>query len=141
MPRRPTVYESGVDAWIAVMLMVTPAIAAVLGAYMLWIGKNGDALILLGTGVTVTVITVALTLPCRYTILDDALSIRCGLVCYQVPLDQIERIERSSTLLSGPALSMRRVLVITRKKRHILSPRERDEFMDDLDNAVKRAKE
>ncbi len=141
MPRRPTVYESGVDAWIAVMLMVTPAIAAVLGAYMLWIGKNGDALILLGTGVTVTVITVALTLPCRCTILDDALSIRCGLVCYQVPLDQIERIERSSTLLSGPALSMRRVLVITRKKRHILSPRERDEFMDDLDNAVKRAKE
>ncbi len=78
------------------------------------------------------IITVALTLPCRYTILDDALSVRCGLVVYQIPFDSIRSVEKSASLRSGPALSLRRVVVETDKKSHILSPKSRDEFLEKL---------
>ncbi len=133
---RPTVYESGVDLWIAIMLIVSPVVAAGLGIYLLIDGKHDDAMILFITAAVTLVATAAFTVPCRYTILNDALSVRCGIIFYQVPLEEIEKIEPSSTLRSGPALSMRRVLVTTSKRKHVLSPRKRDQFIQDLGDAV-----
>lgn len=131
-PTRPTVYVSGVDLWIAIMLILTPVFAAGLGLFLLLDGRNGDAIILFITAGATALVTAAFTLPCRYTILDDALSVRCGIIFYQIPLDQIESIEPSRTIRSGPALSMRRVLIRTHKRKYILSPRARDEFIADL---------
>jgi membrane protein YdbS with pleckstrin-like domain len=135
-PTRPTIYESGVDLWIAIMLIITPVSAAGLGLFLMFDGRHGDAMILFLTAAATLVVTAAFTIPCRYTILHDALSVRCGIICYQIPIDQVERIEPSKTILSGPALSMRRVLVTTSKRQYILSPRQRDEFIADLSAAV-----
>ena len=82
------------------------------------------------------VVTAAFTVPCRYTMLDDALSVRCGIIFYQISFDQIESVEPSRTLRSGPALSMRRVLVTTKKRKYVLSPRERDEFIANLKASI-----
>ena len=136
-PRRPTVYESGVDLWIVIMLMITPIFAAGLGLYLLLDGKQGDAMILFITAVATLLVTAMFTCPCRYTMLDDSLAVRCGIIGYKIPYDQIESVRPSRTILSGPALSMRRVLVVTtRKRKHILSPRERDEFIQDLQEVI-----
>ncbi len=126
------IYNSAIDAWIAVMLMMTPALAAVIGGYLLWFGRAGDAAIMFASGAFALLVTMAFAIPCRYTILDDALSIRCGLIFYQVPLNEIVSVESTSTLRSGPALSMRRVAVKTSKRTIILSPKDRDRFIADL---------
>ena len=114
------------------MLVMTPAIAAAIGIYLLVQGRAPDAMILFLTGAVSAIITIAFTLPCRYTLLKDTLSIRCGLICYQVPLSDIQSVEPSRTIVSGPALSMNRVLVKTEKRQYILSPRERGQFIEDL---------
>ncbi len=118
------------------MLLFTPVLAAGLGVYMLFDGKHGDAMIFFITAIATLLVTSAFIAPCRYTILDDALSIRCGIICYQVPLEEIDTIEASGTWRSGPALSMRRVLITTSKRYVVISPRERDEFMADLNEAI-----
>ncbi len=136
-PSRPTVYESAIDTWIALMLVFAPVMAALLGGYLWWQGRPSDASAMFLTGAVTLVVTIAFTLPCRYTLLRDALSIRCGIICYQIPYDEIIRVEPSASLRSGPALSMRRVLVETNRRRHILSPKQRQEFIDDLTLATK----
>jgi membrane protein YdbS with pleckstrin-like domain len=137
---RPTVYESAVDSWIVAMLLFTPVLAAGLGVYMLLDGQHGDAMIFFIAAIATLLVTSAFIAPCRYTILDDALSVRCGIIYYQVPLGEIENVEPSGTWRSGPALSMRRVLITTRKRYVVISPRERDEFIADLCDAIARCK-
>jgi hypothetical protein len=140
-PRGVEVFDSAVDSWIAAMLVFPPFAAAALGIHLLAGGRGGDASVMLLTAAITLAVTAALTVPCRYTLLSDALSVRCGLVCYQIPLDQIERIERSASWRSGPALSLRRVLVATSRRRYLLSPRERDRFIAELTAAVQRARD
>lgn len=138
--RRPTVYESGVDAWIIAMLLLSPLLLLVLGLWMLFTGNRGDALIFFVSAIATLLFTAIFIAPCRYTILRDAISFRCGIVCYQVPLSQIDSIEPSSTWRSGPALSMKRVVITTQKRQIVVSPRDRETFIDDLRGAVERSK-
>ena len=121
--RRPTVYESAIDTWIAVMLFLAPIVAVPIGAYLIWIGRPGDGSVMFLVAAGTLLATGGLTLPCRYTLMNDTLSIRCGLICYQIPYDEIIRIEKTASLRSGPALSMRRVLVETKRKNTSFHPR------------------
>lgn len=133
---RPTVYESAIDRWVACLLMLSPIASIVVGIWMWTQGQSDNAFIMFIAGAVTTLVTVACCLPCRYTILDDALSIRCGVMLSQVPLNSIKKVEPSATLRNGPALSLRRVVVGTDKKDHVLSPKQRDEFINDLSAAI-----
>lgn len=118
------------------MLLMTPLLAAGLGVAMLLDGRQGDALIFFISAIATLLVTAMFIVPCRYTILNDALSVRCGVIGYQVPLNEIESVEASGTWRSGPALSMRRVLIKTSRRFVVISPRERDEFIADLNDAI-----
>ena len=138
-PSGPTVYRSAVDLWLALLLLMTPATAVGFSVMLIRQGRAGDALTLLLLGSGLLMVTLLLTFPCRYTILADSLSIRCGVICYQIPLSEIQRVEKSASLRSGPALSLRRVLVVTEKRGYLLSPKDRDAFIADLNQAIKKA--
>ena len=129
---RPVVYPSAVDLWIAVLLIMSPIFAAGLGFYAWTEGETNGALILLITAAATLLLTLALTLPCRYTIEEDDLHVRCGIISYRIPLKTIERVEASRTWASGPALSMKRVMVFTKFKNYVLSPRDQEGFIADL---------
>ena len=133
---RVSVYPSAVDLWIGVMLAMTPCAAVAMGVYLVWIGQPADASVMFMTASLTLLATMAFTVPCRYTLLDDAASVRCGLICYQIPYDTIKTVEPSATLRSGPALSLRRVLVKTDKRSHILSPKNRDQFIEELTKRI-----
>ena len=137
---RPTKYESAVDGWIVFMVLLTPLVSAVIAGYLIMTDRPGDATWLLIVGVAALAVTAAFAVPCRYTILDDALSIRCGILFYQIPLAEINDVDKSSSWMSGPALSLKRVAVITDRKRYLISPKDRDDFIRDLRKAVKQAK-
>ena len=132
-----TTYPSGVDLWIAVMLTLAPTTSLVIGSYLLQQGQGGGALTLFLCAAATAGLTAAATIPCRYTLHDDGLTIRCGLLCYQIPLAEITSVTKSATILSGPALSMKRVLIQTSKRRYILSPKQRDSFIQNLEQKLR----
>ena len=134
--RRPRVYDSAVDLWVGVLLFLAPLLAAAVGIVLLIQGRPSDAAALFLTGAVILIATGALTMPCRYTLLDDALSIRCGILFYQIPLREILRVERSASLRSGPALSLRRVQLVTGRRSYLISPKDRDDFIRELDAAI-----
>ncbi len=134
---RADVYDSAVDWWILALLLLTPVASAIIGIYLIALGRPGDSTWLFLIGGLTAIVTAAFAVPCRYTILDDALSVRCGLLFYQIPLDKITDVSLSSSWLSGPALSMKRVKVQTNRRSHILSPRFREDFVRELRKAVK----
>lgn len=135
LPKHPAVYPSAVDLWITVVLIISPVFAAGLGAYLWMDGNTQGATILLITAAATLLMTMAFVLPCRYTIEAEDLHVRCGILSYRIPLKTIQRVETTRTWSSGPALSLKRVFVVTPLKKHILSPRERDEFIAHLTDA------
>jgi len=62
-PVRPTVYPSGIDLWIWVMLMLSPVTSIVLGLYVLQEGHAGGAIVLLLSAAAVGSLTAAVTVP------------------------------------------------------------------------------
>ncbi len=135
-PTRPTVYTSAVELWLPVLMLMAPATAVFFGVVLIRQGRGGDAITLFLMGAGLLLLTGMFTVPCRYTILDDSLSIRCGVLFYQLPFSEIQRVERSASLRSGPALSVRRVLVETNKRKYLVSPKDRDAFIADLQAAI-----
>ena len=140
-PDRPTVYPSAVDLWLVVLLLLAPVVAGGIGLYLWLDGNDQDAMILLITAILALVTTLMFVYPCRYTIEEDDLHIRCGIISYRVPLKTIERVEKSRSLVSGPALSLKRVIAVTKLKNYIMSPLDRDGFIADITaaSASKRA--
>ncbi|MEM6364449.1 MAG: PH domain-containing protein [Planctomycetota bacterium] len=132
---RPTdskTYHSAVDWWLACLLIFPVVLAAGVGVSLMLMNRPSDASIMFLAAAGVCVVTMACCLPCRYTLLADQISIRCGLLYWQVPYADITSLQRSSTLASGPALSLRRVVIETAERRFIISPRHREQFMIDV---------
>lgn len=134
---RITVYESAIDRWVIALLLLSPLTSAALGIYCFIDGKADGAAILWMAAAVTLLISVALTLPCRYTLTEDAISIRCGLfIFYRVLYSDIESVDQSSTWRSGPALSLDRVEIKTEKKCVIVSPNNCDAFIEDLNERI-----
>ena len=112
--------------------MLGPVLAIAATGWAITRGLNDDALIMAGVAVLVTVVTLLCVYPCRYTIHADHLAIRCGVVFYRVGWDDVVDVRPSRSWLSGPALSLRRVIVATRQKHHIVSPVDREQFIEDV---------
>jgi membrane protein YdbS with pleckstrin-like domain len=131
--RKTTVYESAIDRWVIALLLLSPLTGAALGIYCFANQRADDAAIFFAAAAITLLVSIALTLPCRYTLTSDAVSIRCGLlVFYRVMYRDIKSVELTSTLRSGPALSLKRLEIKTDKKCMIVSPKDRDQFLSDL---------
>ena len=72
----------------------------------------------------------------RYTIKDGLLIIQAGPFVWRVKISDIERIERSDSSFSAPALSLNRTKVVysknNRMKSIVISPKKKDAFLKDL---------
>lgn len=134
--RRPITYNSAIDRWLIAVVAAGPLLAAASGIYMFLAGKPGEASLMFLIGGMALALTLLFMFPCRYTLLEDTLSIRCGLVFYQLSLADIVSVTRSATLLSGAALSLQRVEIKTTQRRYIISPGDRDQFIADLERAI-----
>ena len=76
-----------------------------------------------------------------YRFTDADLLVRSGPFRWRVPLREITSVRPSRDLLSSPALSLDRLRIDYAKRSFILiSPRERDEFLRDLESRIASAK-
>ncbi len=115
---------------------MTPAVAVYVAVMLLKNDQPGDAITMLMLGLGFLMLTGMFTFPCRYTILPDTLSIRCGIVCYQVPFAEIESVDPTASLRSGPALSTRRLAVVTSKRSYLISPKDRGQFLAVIQESI-----
>lgn len=130
--RSPIVFESAVDRWLIFLMAMAPATSFFSGIYAWWLGQPDGAAILFGCGAAATLVMAAVAFPCRYTVLEDSLSIRFGIMVRQIPLSEIVSAQSTASLRSGPALSLRRIAIQTRKNTTIISPKDREGFLSEL---------
>ena len=125
------VYPSAVDWWIGALLVVAPLLSVVLGASLLFVNP-GAGLYCLLSGLAFGLTIYALCHRCDYTLTDDTLHIRSGWIEDSVDLRRILKAEKSSSLWSAPALSLRRVKLTLHGGTCVISPKDRDGFLADL---------
>jgi hypothetical protein len=135
---RIRVYPSAIDRWLMLLLYLGPAIQLVLAWYAWQAGRADVAGICLISFVGLILLNVLLTWPCRYTLTEDSLNIRCGLLFQTIPLHRIRGAELSSSWRSAMALSTRRVRIELDRGYRLVSPVDREAFIKDLMAAVQR---
>jgi len=124
-------YRSAIDLWLASILVGVPLAMVTFGAYSLTRSVMAGVLMIAFGAVTGALIA-AFTIPCLYTLTDENLKIQCGVLEDDVPLARIRKVEKSSSALSAPALSLRRVRLSLDDGQRLISPKDRDGFIADL---------
>lgn len=125
------VYYSKVDWWIAALIAGSILFCIGLGIYLVQVDRVASY-ILLGITLLMIIITLILVVPCRYVMEDDHLLVQSGVLKYNIPYADIRKIAKSSNPLSSPALSLRRVKITRRKGFILVSPPNRDQFIEEL---------
>ena len=130
-------FASKVDAWLVVLMLgggvlALLAVAPTIGGSF---ARSAGAAQLLGVA---AVLLLSLLLPAwlllgtRYSLTDDALKVRAGPFRWTVPLAEIFSVRPSRSILSAPALSLDRIQIDYGARRILISPRERQRFVDEL---------
>ncbi|MSU52968.1 MAG: hypothetical protein CK538_05240 [Opitutia bacterium] len=114
----------------------TPVAVVVFGGFSL--SKSmGLGIYVMLTGGVIFGLVAAFSLPCFYVVSDAGVRIKCGVFDEDLPLAKIRKIELSWSPLSAPALSLRRAKITLEDGTRLVSPREREAFIADLEARLK----
>lgn len=118
-------FRARFDTWLVI------AVAAVLGLVLhgASTGAPEERLFSLGLAVCMVALTFLVGVPCRYTLANDHLLIRSGLVRQRIRYSAITDVAASRSLWAAPAPSLRRVKVSYRGGFQLVAPQERDRFI------------
>jgi len=97
--------------------------------------KEGAAIAIV-SGLFAGGLIAALAIPCRYILDDDGLLIQAGVLKEKIKYSEIRDATLSSNLLSAPALSLRRVKVTLNHGFRLVSPLDREKFIEDLKSRI-----
>lgn len=128
-------YSSAVDIWLAVILLGTPIALVVWGAFLLTSEPTGGWVLIASAVFTLGLIRI-LGWPCEYTLTEKSLIIRAGFLRDEIPLADITGMKLSHSILSAPALSIRRIKITLKKGSRLISPPDREKFMRDLESRM-----
>jgi hypothetical protein len=134
-----TEYPSRIDPWLAIVLVGAPLIVVAAGVFTLT-NSVGAGIVTIITGLIVGGMNAALSIPCVYTLTDESLKIKSGMLEDEVPLRKIRGAEKSSSMWSAPALSLRRIKITLEDGSRSISPKDRDGFIIDLEARLANAK-
>lgn len=121
-------YRSAIDWWVANLLIGSPLFCVGLGIYFLSSSFSAGILIILGG--FVEALLIVLFLPCHYTLDDEHLLVRSGILKKKIQYKGIKKIEPSTCLLSAPAFSLKRIRIESEDGVILISPVNRDEFIN-----------
>lgn len=131
------IYPSRIDGWLAVILIAGLAMAMTQGILLYHISPI-PAMVSITVVLAIAGIIAACLLPCRYYLCDDHLLIRSGLLRHRIPYNNITAIALSSSPLSAPALSLKRIRIDHSQGFILISPIHREEFLAILQQRVKK---
>lgn len=122
-------YRSAVSYGLFIPLFFSLGIALFVGIYA---GEVFPVFIVLGS---VLGLVLPMLLSTTYTIEDKVIKIRCGFIKFRdVPIMSINRILKTQTLLSAPALSVTERIEVFYNKYDsvVISPQNRKQFIADI---------
>ena len=126
-------YPSALEKWVVAILIAVPLCPLVLGIVIAFTFKVEAGLTIIITAAVAGTLIALFTIPRYYTLDDEKLTIRSGIIRDKVPLARIRRVKNTNALYSSPpALYIRRVEVITNERIYLISPKDRDAFIADL---------
>ena len=128
-------YRSRVDSWVVGILAGAVMSLLAIGLRLLSSAPR-VGLLLLSLATFVGVLVVALGVPCLYILHDDYLLIRSGFLQWRVPYSKITAVELSHSPFSAPAWSLHRVKITYKNKLALISPVNREEFVEELREKV-----
>lgn len=140
-------YKSAVDLWLALFLIGLPLAFIFTGAsigfglhFLQWHAGVGKAVgfVLFGFGLVLAALIAMFSIPCRYTLREHKLNIQCGIFQADVPYNKIRRLELSCSIWNAPALSLNRVKIVLDDGIRLISPKDRSEFIKDLQSRIDR---
>ena len=133
-------FRSAVDWWCYVVFGIAGITA--LGAVMptLASGRSSQIAVGLATLLIAVGLPIWLLLSTVYTVDQQELKVRSGPFRWTIPLAEIASVRESSSLLSAPALSLKRLEILYgRGESILLSPADRDGFLRAIGHQVKKA--
>jgi hypothetical protein len=131
-------FPSAVDSWLGALLVGVPLVLVGIGILALPVSPTSGIAQIVG-GLLTGGLMAAVSVPCHYTLDDRTLTIRCGLYRQRIEIARIESLEKSNSLLSAPALSLKRVKIVYGDGRsQLVSPRDRDGFIAALESRLKK---
>ena len=137
------VYRSKVDWWLG--LVISLGVVAILAgsvSLLLTPSKGGVPNVWIALGMLLmAVFMVWILFSVRYTITAKDLLVRAAFFRWRIPLDQIVEVHPTHNPLSSPALSLDRLRISYKRPSGrtwwvMISPNERDRFLDDLARAA-----
>lgn len=133
-----TVYRSRIDTWVLVVMIAVMAATA----YSIWTtlaaGRPGAKFSAVVMGSLALLLPASLLLATHYTLEPGWLRVRSGPFAWRIPVSEITTITPTHDPLASPALSLDRLRIDYGRRSLLISPREQDRFLRDLD-ALRRA--
>jgi membrane protein YdbS with pleckstrin-like domain len=130
------VYPTKIDTWLAALHVLVPLAFLVIGFVDLS-HQQANGIRPIFIGVVLGLVMVVISIPCRYTLKEKELFVECGVLKFTIPYSDITDIYPSSNPLSAPAMSLKRVMIVRRNGFCLVSPRQRDEFIQELKSRIK----
>lgn len=130
------VFTSKKDAWLVSLIWGSAILPLVAGLLIVWTNAKAGSYLITISAITFTLLLAA-TFPLYYEVTERELVIRSGLFRWKVPLDGIEEIRPTRSIISAPALSLDRLLIRFRNAKGrfglaMISPRDRAGFLREI---------
>jgi len=129
--RADRVYRSRVDRWLAIVVIAAAFAPIIASLWLFWAGGDGAWLLLIW-GSLVTAGIASISVPLRYTLREDELHIRSGWLQWRIRYSDLRSVRPSFSWLISPAWSLRRVRLETPDFVILVSPDDRESFINEL---------
>ncbi len=131
-------FPTKVDLWAKVLLIFCLLYAIVcLGFGIYYIFYNlVTALIFIGSALVMLILLITLVWPISYTLRESDLLVKFGWVKLKIAYTDISDVCTTKSWLAGPALSMDRLAITHKSLSTIISPSDKDKFLEELGKRV-----
>ena len=124
------VFRSAVDRWYYAVAIGLPVVLLHRTYRALETGNATVMAIVVCAILPAAALPIWLLLATNYRVESGNLRVRCGPFSWTIPLDQIESVQPSRSVLSSPALSLDRLRIRYGNGRSVLvSPRDKEAFL------------
>lgn len=133
------VYRSRVDAWLVAAVALAPGFLLV-DAISAYPESPRETLSGLAMLALLAALGAIFGYPCTYTLASTHLLIRSGAFRQRIAYADVTSVEPSRSAWAAPALSLRRVRIVHAGRVQLVSPREREAFIEALRERVQDAR-
>ena len=128
------VFKSKQDTWLVAILYVSSLICFLASVYVLAEDFSAvNVIVAVFTSVIGGVFPIWLIMSLQYQVDEKKLNITCGPFRWEIELSTIKSVEPSTDMISSPALSLDRLLIVHGNGKVVLvSPKDKEGFISAL---------